>query len=98
MRISTVDAYCEEHGIQHIHVLKSDTQGFDYEVFCGADRMLSIGAVSLAYLELIMDDEYSDVDRYDSIFTLWRTEATEYKVFTARYGDTAACAGLMSCS
>lgn len=39
-RCSTIDRFCERHGIERIDVLKIDTEGFDLFVIKGAGRML----------------------------------------------------------
>jgi FkbM family methyltransferase len=41
VRVRTVDEYCDEHRIDHIDILKLDTQGFDLEVMKGAVRLFS---------------------------------------------------------
>lgn len=39
-KLSTLDEYCEENGIDSIEFLKIDTEGYDYRVLVGAERML----------------------------------------------------------
>lgn len=56
--LTTIDAYAETSGIETIHLLKTDTQGFDLEVLAGAARMLSIGAAKLIYTEITMEPLY----------------------------------------
>ena len=48
---TTIDAYCDSHGIDRVGLLKIDTEGFDLEVLQGARQMLSRKAVSLIYVE-----------------------------------------------
>jgi FkbM family methyltransferase len=67
--VSTVDAYCSKNGIGTIDILKSDTQGFDYQVLRGADVMFTRGAVKLVVCELTMDDSYTKIDRFDQMFS-----------------------------
>ncbi|HEV2694089.1 MAG TPA: FkbM family methyltransferase [Verrucomicrobiae bacterium] len=45
IRIRSLDSFCEEQKISHIHVLKSDTEGFDIDVLRGAERMLRAGCI-----------------------------------------------------
>jgi FkbM family methyltransferase len=50
--IDTVDDYCTRHGIEHIDVLKSDTEGYDLEVLRGAGGMLGRQCVGYVYVEV----------------------------------------------
>jgi FkbM family methyltransferase len=43
VEVTTVDAYCAENDITHIDLLKIDTEGNDYFVLKGAERMLREG-------------------------------------------------------
>ena len=43
VEISTVDQVCREEGIDHLHVLKIDTEGHEMEVLAGAREMLAAG-------------------------------------------------------
>jgi FkbM family methyltransferase len=40
VEITTLDDYCDDHGIRHINLLKIDTEGHDLNVLRGARRML----------------------------------------------------------
>lgn len=51
IQISTVDAYCEAHGVQRIHYLKVDTEGHEWAVLKGARRMISGGHVDCIQFE-----------------------------------------------
>ena len=51
VRTTTIDAFCEAHGIEQIDVLKIDVEGFDCAVIRGASRMLTAGAISFVYVE-----------------------------------------------
>jgi hypothetical protein len=48
---TTLDSFCESHGVQHIDVLKIDTEGCDLLVLQGAEQMLPAGRVRFVYLE-----------------------------------------------
>ena len=50
--VTTIDSFTEKHGINSIDVLKTDTEGFDVEVFRGAARMLKTSAVSYVLVEV----------------------------------------------
>jgi FkbM family methyltransferase len=47
----TVDQYCESRGIDHVDLLKVDTEGHDFDVLSGCRRALHAQAVSLVQFE-----------------------------------------------
>jgi FkbM family methyltransferase len=50
--IDTVDRFCAAEGIETIDILKTDTEGYDLEVFRGAQGLLSSGRVRFVYTEV----------------------------------------------
>jgi FkbM family methyltransferase len=48
---STIDSFCAEHKIDHVDLLKIDTEGFDLNVLRGAERMLRQRAIKFVYVE-----------------------------------------------
>jgi FkbM family methyltransferase len=68
VHVSTVDEYCGERGIDHIDILKTDTQGYDFEVIKGAAGLLARRAVHLIYMEIIFSDMYRGLPRMDEIY------------------------------
>ena len=51
----TLDTYCEQHAIEHINILKTDTEGHDLDVLKGAGRLLSAGKVDWVFVEVTFD-------------------------------------------
>ena len=51
VRVTTLDAFAVEHGVERIDFLKIDTEGFDLAVLQGAERLLTSGAISLVQVE-----------------------------------------------
>lgn len=49
--LSTVDAYCAEHGITRIHLLKLDIEGHELEALAGAAGMFAAGAIDMVLFE-----------------------------------------------
>jgi len=41
VELTTIDDFCEEHGLDEIHLLKIDVEGFEKAVLQGATRMIS---------------------------------------------------------
>ena len=50
--VTTVDAFCSQHGIQVVDLLKVDAEGFDMEVLKGAIGLLSSGRVNFILIEV----------------------------------------------
>jgi FkbM family methyltransferase len=55
IRLSTVDAIAEHENLRTIHILKTDTEGFDINVVKGARRMLESGNVWNVLTEATLD-------------------------------------------
>jgi FkbM family methyltransferase len=68
VEVITIDDYCAARGIESIDILKTDTQGFDFEVIKGAQRMIDRRAVHLIYTEIIFSDMYKGSPRLDEIY------------------------------
>jgi FkbM family methyltransferase len=66
--VITVDEYCRQNKIDHIDVLKSDTQGYDFEVFKGAENMIRNNKIKMIYFEFILSDMYENRPSFTSIF------------------------------
>lgn len=49
--IITLDSYCEANGINHIDLLKIDTEGFELEALQGAKQLLRLGAIDIIQFE-----------------------------------------------
>jgi FkbM family methyltransferase len=72
--IHTIDDFCRERSISRIDILKSDTQGYDLEVFKGAQRMMRENRVSLVYSEINFDEMYKNLPPFDEIFRFLREQ------------------------
>jgi FkbM family methyltransferase len=72
VEISTVDDYCDSHGIEKIDILKSDTQGFELEVLKGAQRTIQRGGIELVLLEINFAELYKDIPPIDEILRFFR--------------------------
>jgi FkbM family methyltransferase len=51
IRLTSIDAFAEQHGIQEIHLLKIDTEGNELKVLQGARKMISARRVHLIHFE-----------------------------------------------
>ncbi len=66
--VETLDSFAEEQHIDFIHVLKSDTQGYDFEVFKGAERLMNENKIALVYFEFIFSDMYKNLPPFHEVF------------------------------
>jgi FkbM family methyltransferase len=68
VEVDTVDDYCGRTTVTHIDILKSDTQGFDFEVLKGAKRMFGEHRIHLVFFEVTFCEMYKDLPRFDEIY------------------------------
>jgi FkbM family methyltransferase len=66
--VHTVDDFCAEHGIEKINILKTDTQGYELEVFKGADRMFRRGAIDLVFCEMAIAEQYAGAPSFGQLY------------------------------
>jgi FkbM family methyltransferase len=66
--MQTIDQFCSDHQIGHIDILKSDTQGYDLEVFAGAERMFAQKKVSLVFSEINFLEIYRGQASFGKIY------------------------------
>jgi FkbM family methyltransferase len=59
--VITLDSFAKEQGIDFVHVLKSDTQGYDFEVLKGASGLMENNRIALVYFEIIFSDMYKNL-------------------------------------
>jgi len=66
--VVTLDDFTKSKEIDYIHVLKSDTQGYDLEVFKGAKELMAGDKIGLIYCELTFSEMYKNLPKFDQIF------------------------------
>ncbi len=66
--VLTLDDYCSERAIEHIDLLKIDTQGYDFEVLKGAEGLLGAGGIRLVLMEVIFSDMYVGQPPFDEVY------------------------------
>lgn len=69
IRTETLDSFCQENAVNHINLLKIDTQGFELEVLKGSSQMFGNNGVALVYMEIIFSDMYSNLPSLAEIYT-----------------------------
>lgn len=68
--VTSIDNYCQAKNIPKIDILKSDTQGFELEVYKGAMEMMKSNNIQLAYFEFIFSDLYKELPSFHDIYKL----------------------------
>ena len=66
--VVTIDDFCAKNGISKIDILKSDTQGFDFEVLKGSAQLMERNKISLIYLEVMFSAMYRGLPRFDEMY------------------------------
>ena len=69
VEVITLDDFAKENEIDHVHILKSDTQGFELEVLKGSDNLLKQNRISLIYFEFIFSDMYEGLPQLEDVFS-----------------------------
>ena len=67
VEVWTVDQFRDEHNIDRIDVLKTDTQGFDLSVLRGAGNALAASAVDVILTEVTFVPMYQEAPRFDKL-------------------------------
>jgi FkbM family methyltransferase len=65
VRVTTLDEFCADRNIEHIDLLKTDTQGFDLEVLKGGTALLEEDRIRLIYMEVNFLGLYVGQGRFD---------------------------------
>lgn len=66
--VRTIDDFCREEQIPRVDILKSDTQGYDLEVFHGAEQMMRDERIGMVLCEVNFAELYRNAAPLDAIF------------------------------
>ena len=66
--VATIDTFLVDHSIGKIDILKSDTQGYELEVFKGAEQAMREHRIGLIYFEFIFAEMYRDLPPFDQVY------------------------------
>jgi len=91
--VTTLDEFCVDRGIDHIDLLKTDTQGFDLEVLKGGAGLMHDGRIRLVFMEVIFSDLYVGQARFDDEYRFLVDHGfrfVNFYSFVRRDGKTAS--------
>ena len=66
--VITLDDFTAREAIERVHVLKSDTQGYDLEVLKGCKKLFAEKRVDLVYYEAIVSNMYDSLPPFYDVF------------------------------
>lgn len=69
VEVTTIDAYVQKNNINKIHILKSDTEGFELKVLKGAEKLMNGNNIQFIYLELFFDLNFIGQSSVGDIFS-----------------------------
>jgi FkbM family methyltransferase len=75
--MDTLDAFVTAESIAHINLLKLDTQGGEFDILSGAQKLLSRGAIDIIVTEFFCIPHYEQAPLLDEIWRLLRTRGYE---------------------
>lgn len=67
--VTTLDDYVKKNNIDFVHILKSDTEGFELKVLKGAESLFDENKIQFVYLELFFDENYIGQSSVGAIFS-----------------------------
>ena len=65
VQVTTLDEFCVDRDVDHIDLLKTDTQGFDLEVLKGGANLLHDSRIRLIFMEVNFSELYVGQARFD---------------------------------
>ena len=66
--VTTIDQFLTERSIATVDILKSDTQGYELEVFKGAEQTMRQNRVGLIHFEFIFAEMYRNLPTFDEVY------------------------------
>ena len=68
VNVTTVDRFATDQSIAKIDILKSDTQGYELEVFRGAEETMRQNRIGLIYFEFIFAEMYRNLPPFEEVY------------------------------
>jgi len=68
IQVISIDQFCIDQNIDKIDIIKSDTQGFELEIFKGAEKMMKENKIGVLYFEVTFSEMYDDLPKLGDIY------------------------------
>ena len=68
VEVITLDSYCERKSVRYVNILKTDTQGYDFEVLKGARSLMVKNQIQMIFTEVIFSKMYRDLPDFDEAY------------------------------
>jgi FkbM family methyltransferase len=88
VHVTTGDDWAAEHAIDHVDVLKIDTEGYELQVLAGFERLIAEGKVGCVLAECEIDPVTSEP--HTSFFSLYEYLTSRGMGFVTLYTDALA--------
>ncbi len=87
--IITIDDYCVANQVDKIHLLKTDTEGYELNVLKGANQMLSSNRVKFIYSEIFFYENYIGQSSFGDIYNFLTTKGFDLiRFYTFEYTES----------
>jgi FkbM family methyltransferase len=102
LKLTTLDRFVDEHHIGAIDLLKTDTEGHDFEVLSGAKATLSAGRIQCIYTEITFNPANRQNSHFGPIFDFLQSMGYrfmglyEMDLFQINPWETSFCNALFS--
>lgn len=88
--VVSVDDYCKDNDIEHIDLIKTDTEGYELHVLRGANRMFTSGRISFVLVELFFMQHFNGQDEAHDIIAYLKANHFDlvrfYEMEYSKYG------------
>jgi FkbM family methyltransferase len=97
IKTMTIDSYCAQQGINHIDILKTDTEGHDFAVLVGAESALKAGKINWILTEVTFDPSDTTHTLFDTVYHYLRDyDMSVYSFYD--HGYTKGCRRHLFCN
>jgi FkbM family methyltransferase len=94
VKVSTLDDYCSEHSVEHIDVLKLDTQGTELDILRGAQKLIDRRAITLMYIEISFAPLYANSPLYHRVASFLEDNGYDlFRIYAQSHGTAGRHVG-----